>query len=79
MVAERRDKALDSALLASWRNLQERGASHLRPIVESKLPRREREHLAAGLVVLPKSKAGTRYAAPDLCPEYRHEAPGRQG
>jgi len=31
IVAERRDKALDSALLASWRNLRERGTSYLRP------------------------------------------------
>ena len=31
IVAERRDKALDTALLASWRNLQERGTSYLRP------------------------------------------------
>jgi hypothetical protein len=31
IVAERRDKALDSALLASWRHLRERGTSYLRP------------------------------------------------
>jgi len=31
IVAERRDKALDSALLASWRNLRESGTSYLRP------------------------------------------------
>jgi hypothetical protein len=32
IVAERRDKALDSALLASWRNLRERGTFYLRPV-----------------------------------------------
>ena len=31
IVAERRDKALDSALLASWRHLREQGTSYLRP------------------------------------------------
>jgi hypothetical protein len=31
IVAERRDKALDSALLASWRHLRKRGTSYLRP------------------------------------------------
>jgi len=31
IVAERRDKALDSALLAAWRHLRERGTAYLRP------------------------------------------------
>jgi len=31
IVAERRDKALDSALLAAWRQLRERGTAYLRP------------------------------------------------
>jgi hypothetical protein len=31
IVAERRDQALDSALLASWQHLRERGTAYLRP------------------------------------------------
>jgi Protein of unknown function (DUF3800) len=31
IVAERRDQALDSALLASWQHLRDRGTSYLRP------------------------------------------------
>ena len=31
IVAERRDRTLDSALLAAWRHLLERGTSYLRP------------------------------------------------
>jgi hypothetical protein len=31
IVAERRDQALDSALLATWQHLRERGTAHLRP------------------------------------------------
>jgi len=31
IVAERRDQALDSALLAAWRHLRERGTAYLRP------------------------------------------------
>ena len=31
IVAERRDQALDSALLASWQHMRERGTAYLRP------------------------------------------------
>lgn len=33
IVAERRDRTLDSALLASWQHLRERGTAYLRPKV----------------------------------------------
>lgn len=53
IVAERRDKSLDSALLASWRHLREQGTSYLRPAaIRDRTTRLQLESKGAGIAGL---------------------------
>ena len=53
IVAERRGKALDSALLASWRHLREQGTSYLRPAaISDRTTRLQLESKGAGIAGL---------------------------
>ena len=53
IVAERRDKALDSALLASWRHLREQGTAYLRPAaIRERTTRLQLESKGAGIAGL---------------------------
>ena len=53
IVAERRDQALDSALLASWQHLRERGTAYLRPgAIQERIAHLRLEGKGAGIAGL---------------------------